>query len=263
MNWSILSEDLNIPEWLRGNLPATCKYCGGKMMVGRNENARATGLKCENDECPSKIAAQVEFIFDLLDVKGYGFANALKLVQSYKFTNPMECLTLLEKKPVLPLGVFLRCCCIQGIDGEWITLADKADAYTLEEMFQAYPDNEFLRDNEYLIYSNLQYADLTERKIEKKQNVVPIVIMITGTPTGFANKQAFVDACNAFCKGEYRIIHQETKKQSGVNFLIREKGSTTRGKVEAALKGGIPILTSEEFKQVLSYLMQEVTKNDD
>lgn len=262
MNWSVLSEDLNIPEWLRCSLPDKCKYCGKKMLAGRNEYGRYTGLKCEDDACISKIASQVEFIYDLLDIKGYGFANCLKLVREHGWSNPIQCLTVLKEKPRLPVGIFLRCCCIQGIDGEWVTLADKADAYTLEEMFDAYPDNEYLNDNKELLFKNLQYVDLTQRTVEKKKNVVSIVIMITGTPIGYPTKQAFIQACNNYCKGEYKIIHQETKRQSGVNFLIREEGSTTRGKVEAAIKGGIPILTSKEFIQVLSVLMKEVNSDD-
>ena len=87
--------------------------------------------------------------------------------------------------------------------------------------------------------------------------------MITGTPSGFSSKENFIDTINHICRGRIVIIHQKTKRQSGVDFLIREKGSTTRGKVEAAIKGGIPIVTSEEFITLLTeYLKKQNAESD-
>ena len=83
-------------------------------------------------------------------------------------------------------------------------------------------------------------------------------IMITGTPIGYSSKQEFIATLNAVCRGIIVINHQVTKRQSGVHFLIREPGSTTRGKVDAARKGGIPIVTSEEFINYLTAQMQAI-----
>lgn len=260
MIWSILSEDAKIPDWLKSNLPATCHYCGKPLMAGRNEYSRLTGLKCEDDYCPSKIASQLEFMFDLLGMKGYGFATCLQFVKKHNFKHPLEYVQVFENKPTVSLGDFLRCCCIQGIDGEWVTMAEHSNSYTIDELLQAYPHHEVLNNNLEHIRYCLQFVNLKERTIPKKKGTVPIVIMITGTPIGYPTKEAFIDACNELLDGEFRVIHQKTKRQSGVNFLIREKGSTTRGKVEAALKGGISILTSAEFIQLLHMLKEDCKK---
>lgn len=263
MQWFSITEDEAIPSWLKEHLPTTCKYCGQPMLAGHNEYGRITGLRCADMDCPSMIASRLVFIYEILEIKGTGFARAYELVKLKKWKHPIEYLQLLDKKPTMSIGTFLRCNCIQGIDGEWATMADKADCYTLDEMFAAYPTNEYLLENKEMLYRNLQYVNLTQRRHKKAKGVVPITIMITGTPIGFNNKAHFIAYCNEYCKGEYRIIHQETKKQSGVHFLIREPGSVTRGKLETALKANIPVITSEEFLTVLSILMKEVEGNED
>ena len=263
MQWFTITEDASIPDWLKEHLPTTCKYCGQPMLSGHNEYGRITGLRCADMDCPSMIASRLVFVYEVLGLKGTGFAKAYELVKIKKWKHPIEYLQLLEKKPKMKLGTFLRCNCIQGIDGEWVTLAEKADCYTLDEMFDAYPDNEYLLNNKEMLYRNVEYVELAEREHKRVKSVIPITIMITGTPNGFATKEHFINACNDYCKGEYKIIHQATKKASGVQFLIREPGSTTRGKVEVALKAKIPIITSEEFLKVLSILMKEVNGNED
>ena len=262
MNWYKLTEDESVPSWLQESLPSKCKYCGKPMLSGHNDFGRITGLRCEDMNCPSMIASRIVFILELLQLKGIGFAKALSLVNTYKFSHPIECLKVLDMKPVVDLGTFLRCSCIQGIDGEWVTLAETSDSYTLDELYSAYPDNPLLLEHKDMLYNNLQYVTLKERTVKKAKSVTPIVIMITGTPIGFATKDSFVDACNSFCQGEFKIIHQKTAKQSGVHFLIKEPGTNTRVKVETAKKAGITILTSEQFMQVLDVLMKEVSSND-
>lgn len=258
MFWSTLSEEQKIPDWLRNGLPSTCQYCGKPLLAGRNEYGRFTGLKCEDDYCPSKIASQLEFVLDLLGVKGYGFANCLSLVKKYGWKYPLEYVQAFDNRPTVTLGTFLRCCCIQGIDGEWNSMTEMSNAYTLEELVENYPKHELLISNMELFRYLLQFVILKERDIPKKKSNIPIVIMITGTPIGFPTKTAFIDHCNKFLEGEFHVVHQETKRQTGVDFLIREQGSTTRGKVEAAIKGGITILTSAQFLAFLDQLKKGV-----
>lgn len=262
MNWYNLTEDTSVPEWLRNNLPSKCKYCGKPMLTGHNDYGRITGLRCSDMDCPSMIASRIDFILEMLQVKGIGFAKALSAVNEHKFTQAIQCLGVLTKIPTVSLSTYLRCNCIQGIDGEWINLVERSDSYTLDELYAAYPDNEYLIKYKDMLYDNLKYVKLQERTVEKAKSVVPITIMITGTPIGFATKDSFVASCNNFCKGEFKIIHQKTAKQKGVNFLIKEPGTNTRVKVETAKKAGITILTSEQFMQVLQLLMKEVGKGE-
>lgn len=262
MSFVLLKDDEQIPEKIRLALPENCSYCNSPLMVWHNETGRATGLRCSNNTCPSMIASRIEFILDLLKIKGYGFATCLSLVNRHSITVPIEILRILNVKPVVDVGTYLRLHCIEGIDQEWVQMSERADVYTLDELYGKYPTHEMLLKYKDLFY---QYADLVEftKRPHNSENLVHVLtIMITGTPIGFPTKEAFVAACNQVCAGYVKVIHQATPRQSGVDFLIREEGSTTRGKVSVALKAGIPIVTSEQFLRIILELMKRIKDGD-
>jgi len=249
MRWIRLSES-GIPDRLLSELPLKCAYCGSDMYVGFNDFGRCTSLKCADDNCVAMIGARIVFIAELLNIEQLGKATALSYARNNKYKYPIEVLGTLGIKPKVSLGTYLRLNCIPGIDQKWETMAEEKNCYTLEEMLNAYPDCAELKDNISMLYENLKFVELKQREFAKEPAAV-LTIMITGTPIGYPTKEAFVDACNKACCGYIRIIHQKTVRQSGVHCLIREPGSTTRTKVEAAKKAGIPILTSEQFVQCL------------
>lgn len=265
MQWTICSENEEIPSWLRDNLQSTCSCCGKPMMVGANDSGRFTARRCSDENCKSMLAARLEFILKLLNVQGYGYATCYNAMMGNPFTEAIQYLSVFPKKFVVPVGLYLRLNCIKGIDSEWVTMAEKAGAVSLDDMYEAYPNNEYLLAYKDQLYRNLQYVELAKPIVERREEQLNITIMITGTPIGFANKEEFVDTMNVLGDGYIHVIHQATKRQTGVDFLIREPGSTTRGKVECAKKAGIPIVTSDQFASIMVNILAEkkgVTPDD-
>ncbi len=253
MRWVKLSE-AEIPSRLLSELPFKCPYCNKDMVVGFNEFGRCTSLKCEDDNCVAMIGARIVFIADILKIEQLGKATALSYAKQYKYKYPIEVLGTLGIKPTVGIGTYLRLNCIQGIDQQWETMAEKKNCYTLDDMLKAYPDCAELHDNIDMLQANLKYVVLKQPEF-KHGPLAVLTVMITGTPIGYATKEAFIDEANSACGGFIKIIHQKTVRKSGVDYLIREPGSTTRTKVEAAKSAGIPIVTSNEFKAILKYML--------
>ena len=259
--WIEHDKDGMMPSWLKSSLSSTCPYCGKPMVNFYNKDYRCTNRACSDFYCPSVVAKRGEFILKLIGVKGIGFAKCLEYSQSADFSNHLRYLGILSEKPTIPLDVFLRMHCFQGIDSQWEVVVKNCDAYSLDDLFNSYFGDyrPILEKNKELLYDNLKYVNLTQRPVQKVglMNRTIWTIMITGTPNGFNSKEEFINYLNGILNGYITIIHQKTKKQSGVDFLIREPGSKTKGKVDAAIKGGIPIVTSEQFYAIL---LEEVSR---
>jgi ssDNA-binding Zn-finger/Zn-ribbon topoisomerase 1 len=258
--WILQSEDEMLPDWLKSSLRQTCPYCGSPMMNYYNDNYRCTNRKCSNEECCGAVAAKADFVRKLLKMDGLGFKTCLSEIKATKSKTPFELLHSWGSKPVVSLGMFLRMHCFEGIDNEWEDIVVSTNSYTLDELYSNYDGKwkGLLEKNKELIYNNLQYVTLKERPVDLVKTGPRLVlnIMITGTPIGFQSKDHFIATVNQLCRGIIVVKHQVTKRQSGVDCLIREPGSTTRGKVEAAQKGGIPIVTSQQFLEVIKEKME-------
>lgn len=260
--WVKQEEDTLLPVWLKEGLNNLCPYCGSHMMNYYNDVHRCTNRKCSNDACIGFVAARADFVRKLINLDGVGFATCLQDIKASHATNAFELLHYWNCRPVVSLGLFLRMHCFEGVDNEWETIVTSIGAYTLDELYNSYTGKwkTLLNEHKDEIYNNLQYVKLRERPENLVATGPKLVlnIMITGTPIGYSSKQEFIATLNAVCRGIIVINHQVTKRQSGVHFLIREPGSTTRGKVDAARKGGIPIVTSEEFINYLTAQMQAI-----
>lgn len=257
--WVLHDEDDKMPEWLSSNIASKCKYCGADMENYYNSDRRCTNRRCTNKLCPAMIAARADFMRNLLGIKNVGFATCLSLVKSRNITNPVELLDIWGIKPTISLGTYLRIHCFEGVDSELEKITQTLNVFTLDDLYEKYDGKwkNLLDINKELLYNDLKYVNLEKPLNTFQGDSLVITIMITGTPNGFDSKEHFINDLNRALGGKIIIIHQKTKRQSGVDFLIREKGSTTRGKVEAAKKGGIPIVTSEEFL----YLVAEKYKS--
>lgn len=260
--WVNHEDDPYIPIWLKSNLPSKCSYCGAPLMNYYNDDLRCTNRKCSNEQCYGFVAAKADFARKILGIKGIGFAGCLKDAQLIHATSPFQLLKLWGLKPRVTIGQFLRMHCFEGVDSEWERVTKELSVYTLDELYDRYGGKwkQLLLDHKDEIYSNAEYVTMIEKPahIGNKGPEKVFNIMITGTPNGYTTKEHFIDTLNAACLGRIVILHQKTKRQSGVDFLIREPGSTTRGKVDAAIKGGIPIVTSEEFVQYLIGVLNEL-----
>lgn len=254
--WIKISKDELIPEWLKTNLRASCPFCGSEMEHYYNGN-RCTNRRCSNPRCPSFMAYKADFIAGITGYKGVGPAKFLESQMAFKYKVPLELYSSLCGKPTVDIATFLRMCCIEGIDSGWEKICLDYNIDNLDELYEKY-DGKWkeklieLKDDIYYAYQFIEHKKEDE-SLRKKDNCRVFTIMITGTPNNFNSKEEFVDLINTMASGYVKIVHQKTARQSGVSFLIREPGSTTRGKVTAAEKGGIPIVTSEEFMNIVAY----------
>lgn len=259
--WIEQDKDTSLPTWLTDKLPRVCKYCGSPMLNYYNDSGRCTNRKCSNEECYGFVAAKADFARKLLKISGIGFEGCLKDAMMIKAHSPFQLFRLWRVVPNVTIGTFLRMHCFEGVDTEWDTITQSNNIYTLDELYERYDGKwkNLLLEHKDKIYENLDYVVLAERpkNISSDGPRMILNIMITGTPIGFSSKDDFINTLNQICKGVIVIQHQRTKRQTGVDCLIREPGSTTRGKVEAAQKGGIPILTSEQFIMFLATKMTE------
>ena len=258
--WVKQEEDTRLPDWLSPHLKSKCRYCGSPMENYYNPDGRCTNRRCTNKNCAGMIAARADNMRQLINLKGLGFAKCLSDIQCNGITMPIELLRVWGIKPEVTLGTFLRMQCWEGVDSELDTITKQEDYYTLDELFERYQGKyrQLFEENKDELYRTVEYVTLKQRTTDTIKNAIKMVIMITGTPNGFSTKEEFVEACNEACGGKVITIHQKTKRQSGVDCLIKEPGTTTRGKVEAAQKGGIPIITSLEYIYLLQELMKKI-----
>lgn len=260
--WISQEEDSYIPSWLKENLPCTCKLCGSPMLNYYNDDLRCTNRKCSNEHCYGFVAAKTDFARKLLGIKDIGYASCLEDARAFKCTTPFQLLAKWGIVPTMGIDTFLRIHCFEGVDSEWETIVKKLSIFTLDELYERYDGKwkQLLLDHKDEIYENAKGVTFLKRPETMVQSgpKYTITIMITGTPNGFDSKEDFINKLNYVCRGLIVIVHQKTKRQTGVHYLIREPGSTTRGKVEAAERGGIPIVTSTEFIQILTGLMNKI-----
>lgn len=260
--WFNQSEDPYIPDWLKDKIPCKCKYCGSDMLNYYNDDLRCTNRKCSNSKCYGFVAAKADFARKLIGIKGIGFAGCLQDARNAEATTPFQLFRVWNIRPIVSVDQFLRMHCFEGVDLEWEKIVKQLGIYTLDDLYSSYNGKwlPLLLENKEEIYSNAEYVQFTKKPdfISESGPEAVVTIMITGTPNGYRTKEEFINTLNEACSGRIVIMHQKTKRQSGVDFLIREPGSTTRGKVEAAVKGGIPIVTSEEFITLLIAMMNKL-----
>lgn len=260
--WVEQEIDEAMPEWLKTSLVSKCPYCGHAMQNYYNDVGRCTNRRCSNNMCIGMLAARADFVRKLIGIEGVGFKTCLNDIRVSKSSTVFQLLNFWNVKPTVPLSTFLRMHCIEGIDNEWEDIVQTEGVYSLDELYDKYNGKRrgLLDAIKGMLYSNLEYVNIIGRPddLVKSGPRKVYTIMITGTPIGFASKDDFLYQVNAACRGLIIVKHQKTKRQSGVDCLIREPGSNTRGKVEAAMKGGIPILTSSQFIQFLTKELEKI-----
>ena len=256
--WVLQDEDELMPEWLKENISSTCQYCKHPMLNYYN-NDRCTNRRCTNPNCSGLLAARADFALKQLNVKGIGFETCLDYVRAGSLTDNVSILKYLQNKPTVSIGTYLRIHCFAGVDSELDKLCKENDIFTLDELF-AYNGKlkPLFEENKQRLIDNSSLVNFVKKPDGYAQETIrTLTVMITGTPKGYASKEHFLATLDAVLNGKIKIIHQATKKQTGVDFLIAEEDSKTVGKRDAAIRGGIPIVTSEEF---ILYLAQLINK---
>lgn len=251
-----------LPEWLKSNISSSCPACGAYMMNYYNDYEQCTNRRCSNKYCPAMLAKRAVGMFTILGLKGVGYETALKVIRNNKLKSHVDVIGfILDDILTIPLHKFLRLMEFERVDTAWEHICMEGDYYTLDDLFSRY-NGEYkyvLNDNQSELYRCATFFNFSKPKVKKVANepIQTLRIMITGTPVGYATKESYVETLNMKLQGIIKIIHVPHARKTNVDALIRESGSTTKGKYTAALEAGIPILTSEEFNAVLTYIIEE------
>lgn len=247
------AEDTRLPDWLREHLSPTCPHCGSPILNYYNdEDGRCTNRICSDFYCPGMVAARADNMRQLLNLKGLGFASCLKDVKAYGVKHPIELLPHWNIKPEVTIGLFLRLQCWEGVDSGLESEMLRNNITSLDELFERY-DGKYMpliKKHKDELYEYASLVKLPE-VVQKKPPKATYTIMITGAVKGFNSKEQFIAKLNEACMGRIITIHQATKRQSNVDFLINDSGNIT-GKVNTAIKAGIPILTSAQYMAFLA-----------
>lgn len=255
-------EDKLIPLWLKTALRSDCELCGAPMLNYYNNDERCTNRRCSNKECPGMLAARFVSMCKVLDIKGVGYQTGLKLINQYGLKSHVDCIGyVLDRVLTIPLGKFLRVMQFEGVDGEWEALCERGEFYDLDTLYANYTgDLRYVLDNNKdEIYRCSKFFNFKQPTVKRAvaRSIKEFNIMITGTPKNFPDKDSFVATLNHLLQGIIKIYHIPHKRKTNVDYLIREPGSTTKGKYETALEAGIPIVTSEEFISILTDIIEK------
>lgn len=265
MGWIKHSEDKNLPEYLKINLPTYCIHCGTEKLNYYNSDNRCTNRKCPNPVCSGTLGRKIAEMCDILKWEGIGDNTGRKLVLSNKLTNHFDAIPFIykhEQRPNISLGTLFRLAFIEGIDKRWEDICNPYGSVT--EVLEKYKGEyaHVIQENKELLLYGEKFFDI---KQPDKQTYKPVIIgnvMISGTIKGFNDRNSFIAGLNMAGDGliSLRVVG---KRKTDVMALIQEADSPNQGKAECALENGIPIMTPEEFKNmVFSRIAEKLRKGE-
>lgn len=252
-----------VPDWLKEGLEKNCPYCGSEYEIGLSPNGqRVTRHYCPNDKCLGTIATKMAFVWTLLKVDGIKFGKSLKLVKESNIEYHLDAVPIVIKDKVkIPLEMYMRLTCINGIDTGWGHYCDGKEK--VEEVLEITSVRSLLTDDEVTnILRCVNYFEILKPTKMENDPVVIGTIMITGNVLNFQNREDYVGVMNAYFKGLLDLRYSKSKRRTGIMALIKEKGAPVTGKVTTAEECGIPIMEPLEFAEYIKKLIKERTGKD-
>jgi hypothetical protein len=241
-----------IPEWLGNALPNECQ-CGCPIL----NNEDLTFRWCMNPTCYYHMQHKGDEMFKHLNVKGIGPATCLAGLRRFKLKNHFELLPRIlgEVKPRVHLWEIAD---MAGIYGYGKVFWEKALAgkKTFEEYFDS--GNFIPKDivaNKKLLIDAEEYFSIKPALSNRY-----ISVMMTGSITGFNNRDQFIEKCNEI-GGQYLRV-RDTGKNGSVDYLITEDVYSNTGKAKLARQNGISIVTPKEFIALLTALITELLEEE-
>lgn len=239
-----------IPQWLKDSMETRCPSCGSEYEIGLSPNGqRVTKHYCPNMKCPLTLGARAAYMWDLLKVPGIKEAKSIRIVRDNNIQSHLELIPYVVDQASIPIritaGDYMRIMCVPGIDSACDNYMMRFD--NIESAIRA-TETEFGYDREMVedAIRCLKYFNVV-MPTRKQGYLKTYHIMITGDVNGFTNRDEFPGAVEYYFKGVFNIVYYRSKRKTGVDFLIKEPGSATTGKVQVANAVGIPILSSAEF----------------
>lgn len=254
-----------VPMRLAKDLQWYCK-CGKPLLYSDN----LKHIRCSNHSCPEHLSERANLIFKDLGFKSLGPAFAKDLIYYTKCTNVLEIFNLekikdypnkdakydafvkyMLSKPAIEYWKLFYYLFVPGLKTEWLKIV--GTSLTVEEVAKkSRPDK--LNQAEWLVAKlSFKYIKDIEKYFDIQYNYSNkiIEVSITGSIAGMSNRNNFIPVMNARYGKDY-TLKQVGAKQSA-DFLVTDSDMRGHKKYEAARKGGVPILTSVQFEELLKH----------
>lgn len=239
----------DIPSWVKEHMLLKCNYCGSYIVDNGNENPdhEITARRCANPNCPGHMQYKVAYLAKHFGIDGIGPATALDMIKTYSFKSHLDAIPIwfTKSKPVERLGTIADLACIEGYG----TTKATRDL----NCFQSFTDYfNSGREIDKVLWSNREHL----KSAESHFTIAPplarnkINVMMTGSFNGFSNRKDYLTEINNIF-GEAVQVVDVGKRKTGVQYLIREHNAVDRSKTALARELGIPIVTPQEFIDIL------------
>jgi hypothetical protein len=253
-----------VPMRLAKDLQWYC-VCGSPLLYSDN----LKHVRCYNNACPEHLSERANIIFKDLGFKSLGPSFAKDLIRYTQCSNVLEIFNLekiadypykdvkynafikyMSSEPTIEYWKLFYYLFIPGLKTEWLKIVgtsitvdevaakDTPAKLTHAEWTVAKLYFKYIKDIEK--YFNIQY-NYSNKIIE---------VSITGSIRGVSNRNNFIPLMNSKYGKDY-TLKQVGAKQSA-DFLVTDSDMRGHKKYEAALKGGVPILTSAQFEALLA-----------
>lgn len=290
----LVTELRNLPDEFIAVLPKICPDCGQPMYI--SDTLRE--LYCDNIECPSKLVQRALAMLQDLGVKNFGESRCAKLMAYYNMTSPLEffgfdaygydgsvdglsqamCIDFmneLDKHSLMTLWEYVKYANIPNIrDSARLILTSYDDLETFYADLDIY-GVDLIQDKlgikcdgcevsvralkiyeSFMNHRNELLSNINNVEITKPLAVFNICIS-TSVGEGYSSKADFVAKMNERYNGKYHINFLSAVSK-GIDYLIWSGVGAVTSKVNKAMKLGIPIVTGNEFRDILDETLNEL-----
>lgn len=233
---------MNIPEWAQESMMKTCPFCNSPI----EHNEALTERWCTNPQCPEHMSYRITYIAKYYNQKGFGPAAAKSYYMGTHPNSPVAVIqTWFQEKPTETLSTIADLACIKdyGVTTGQKTL-DKYGSFTEYFEKEPTPDPNLVAHKEELLIAETYF------NVRKPFTGENIFVMATGVIHGYSNRDVFFSCINEAIGDRLHVIQTGARK-TGVTCLIKEPDAVDHKKSRIAQECGIPILTSQEFLQVV------------
>jgi len=255
----ILSQnDTMLPDWVKEHMMMTCPHCGSPI-ASNHDTGVLTERWCSNEECPGHMAYRIVYLAQYYNMEGWGPATALKWIKLHKPYSHLEILKeWFKTKPTEPLSRIADLACVKDFG-----LAQAQAVLDQFASFKEFFDSEISEDYPVLC-DNAGNLLIAQSYFEVKKPMLGqnVYVMATGSIHGFTNRDAFFEHLNELI-GDIIHVVQVGARKTNVSCLIKEEDAVDHKKSRIAKEAGIPILTSQQFTNMILKAYKEAGGNLD
>lgn len=255
---------------LQKYMPAHCPVCNSELTFD------GIHLMCVNDNCVGKTAKKLSAACGMLDLKGIGGKTIEPFAEDYDSMFELFIAVIQDTHPIVhgigKYGIkpgsrsheifmnafknirsltFAQVILMQGYDGVGKKLSEQvAREYCgLEPDYKGHEKAlvEMFKDEDIKSYilsavSALEHLGVSIDKPEVKVNNDTIYVCMTGSPKafGYKTKEEFI--------AQFPNVEEVSVTDAKCNYLITDDLNSTSGKMKAAEKKGVKIVTYGDFK---------------